>query len=224
MLKLIFASFIFTFSLMADDKLQISKKGELLFEETFEHDQLPKRLKLGKGDWQMVGKSIKGKQLKEDKHTAFRKMFLNHQNVIYQFDFKFEGKAYAKFMINYDLVHLANCTIKANELSITKLNESKKRKMMEDKARKEGKPIEKGDWQKKNMMLDSKKISLKKNQWYTLTIESVEDQMVATLGNFTVKGKHPGLKETKTNFGIQVAGLSDYVHFDNLRIWKAEKK
>ncbi|MCM8538498.1 MAG: hypothetical protein NE334_21315 [Lentisphaeraceae bacterium] len=210
---------LFSINLTAQD-LVISKKGKLLYEENFE--ALTKRLKVGMGQWQIVdGKHIKGKQLKKDKHTAFRKMFLDHQDVIYQFDVKFEGKAYAKLLINYDLVHIANCLIKTDQLVITKLNEYKKRMMMATKAKKQGKPIEEGQWQKKNILLDQKPLSTEKNKWYTVTIELVNDELVATIGDVTVRGKHPGLKERKTNFGIQAAGLDEYVHFDNLKIWEA---
>ena len=212
----------FSFHIVAQD-LVISKKGKLLYEDNFE--TLTKRLKVGVGDWQIVdGKHLKGKQLEKDKHTAFRKMFLDHQDVIYQFDVKFEGKAFGKLLINYDLVHVANCLIKPNELVITKLNEYKKRMMMAAKAKKQGKPVEKGEWQKKNVILDKKTLSTKINQWYTVTIELVNDELVATIAGVTVRGKHPGLKERKTNFGLQAAGLGEYVHFDNLKIWEALAK
>ena len=215
---------VFVSSSFAEDKLVLCKKGELLFEETFEGKELPKNFRNGKGEWLMIdGKSLRGKQLKKDNHTAFRKMYLDHQDVIYQFDFKYEKDAYAKLLINYDLVHIANCNIKQNELSISKLAESKKRKMMEDKAKKEGKEIEKGDWQKKSIVLEKKKLSLEDGTWYTVTIEIVGDQLSATVGDVSVKGKHPGLKERKTNFGIQAAGLNGYIHFDNLRVWKAKE-
>ena len=149
MLKFISILLFISFNLSAAE-LQISKKGKLLYEENFE--AITKRLKVGKGDWQIVdGKHIKGMQLKADKHTAFRKMFLDHQDVIYQFDVMLTGKAYAKLLINYELVHIANCLIKPKELVITKLNEYKKRKMMEEVAKKKGLPIEKGEWQKKNI-------------------------------------------------------------------------
>lgn len=214
---------LFCATSFAENKLVLGKKGELLFEETFESKELPKNFRNGKGEWLIIdGKSLRGKQQEKDKHTAFRKMYLDHQDVIYQFDFKYEKDAFAKLLINYDLVHIANCNIKKNELSISKLGESKKRKMMEDKAKKEGKPAEKGDWQKKSIVLEKKKLSLEDGKWYTVTIEIVGDQLAATVGDTTVKGKHPGLKERKTNFGIQAAGLKGYIHFDNLRVWKAE--
>tara|TARA_R110000850_G_scaffold125759_3_gene244370 strand:- start:2884 stop:3561 length:678 start_codon:yes stop_codon:yes gene_type:complete len=215
--------FALTLNLHADDALVLATKGELLYEENFE--ELTKRLSVGAGDWQIVdGKSIKGMQMKKDGHTAFRKMFLDHQDVIYQFDFKFEGEAHPKFLINYELVHLANCIIKRNEVSISKLNEAGKRKQMEALAKEQGKPIEKGDWQKMNVVLDKKAVSFEDDQWYTVTIELVGDQLAARIGDVVIRGQHAGLKERKTNFGIQADGLNEWVHFDNLRIWAAEPK
>ena len=223
MIRFLTIFILFISPLYSEEKLVLCKKGKLLFEETFESNELPKNLRNGKGEWVMIdGKSIRGKEQEKDHHTAFRKMYLDHQDVIYQFDFKFEKDAFAKLLINYDLVHIADCHIKKNELSISKLGETKKRQMMEDKAKKEGKPIEKGEWQKKSVVLDKKKLTLEDGKWYTVTIEIVGDQLAATVGDLTVRGKHPGLKERKTNFGIQASGLNGYIHFDNLRVWKAE--
>lgn len=210
-------------NLSAEGGLVLSSKGKLLYAENF--GELSKRLQVGKGDWRIVdGRSIRGMQLKEDRHTAFRKMFLDHQDVIYQFDFKFEGKAHAKFMINYELVHLANCIIKPNEFSISKLNEAGKRKQMEAVDKAAGRPVRKGSWQKKNRVLAKKPMSLPIGKWHTVTIELVGDQMVARIGDVVLRGKDSGLKEKKTNFGIQAAGLNEWVHFDNLKIWQAEAK
>lgn len=214
--------FIFSSSgLLAEDPLLLASKGKLLYKETFE--EMTERLQVGQGKWQIVdGKSIKGMQQKEDGHTAFRKMFLDHQDVVYQFDFMLEGTAYAKFMINYELVHLANCIIKPDRFSISKLKESSKRKQMAAQAEKEGKPVEQGNWQRNNILLAHEKVTIKPGQWHTITIELVGDQMAAHLGDVVLRGRHPGLRERKSNFGIQAAGLNEWVHFDNLRIWKAE--
>ncbi|EMI44194.1 hypothetical protein [Rhodopirellula sp. SWK7] len=220
LLPLLLCMPISAISVQADDELERSHKGELLFEELF--IEMTPRLSTGVGDWQIVDrKFIKGKELAKNKHTAFRKFFLNHQDVIYQFDVRFEGDSYAKLLINYDLVHLANCVIKPTEISITKLGESKKRQLMSAAARKNGLPIEEGPWQKKNILLDSQKMNLTIGQWHTVTVELVGDQLTARVGDVVARGKHPGLTEKKTNFGIQAAGLDDYVHFDNLRVWTA---
>jgi hypothetical protein len=216
---LLLCSLIFT--LQATEPTSTTQKGKLLYEENFE--EMTKRLEVGKGEWTIVdGTSIKGLQLKDDKHTAFRKMFLDHQDVIYQFDIKLTGKSYGRFIINYDLVHLANCNIKQNEISITKNNETKKRQMMAAKAKTLGKPVDTGTWEKKNVLLDKKAVSLKLNQWHTVTISMIGDTLSLQIGDTIIKGSHPGLKERKTNFGIQVAGLEDYVHFDNLKIWQVK--
>jgi len=111
---------------------------------------------------------------------------------------------------------------------MTKLAEEKKRKLMEVAARKKGKPIAKGPWQKKPVPTSKPMSNFKEGKWYTLTIELVGDEMVASL---TDKGaarsskvlylKHDGFKEKKTNFGLQAAGLNGVVSFDNLHIWEA---
>ena len=181
MLKTIIISLILCSTTMATDLPQISK-GKLLYEENFE--ELTKRLSVGMGNWEIVdGQHIKGMQLKADKHTAFRKMFLDHQDVIYQFDLKLTGKAYGRFIINYDLVHLANCNIKQSEITIVKNNETKKRQQMAAKAKKAGKPVETGNWETKNKLLDKKPISLELNQWYTVIITIVDDYLSMQVGD-----------------------------------------
>jgi poly(3-hydroxybutyrate) depolymerase len=202
-------------------ELQMAEKGDLLFEESFDGPDLPERFRTGTGDWSIHDNALHGQELKSSHHSAFRKLFLNHQDVVYQFDFKIEGDATARFMINYELVHVANCFANKSEFTFTKLAESKKRKAMEELAKKNNTLIEKGDWQKKPIKFSKANSDFQEGEWYTMTIELVGDEAVAHLDNQTVYAKHAGLRERKTNFGLQAVGLDGSVTFDNVKVWSA---
>ena len=85
----------------------MAQKGKEIFSQDFEARSLPKISRTGTGDWKMLNGVITGQELAASHHATFRKLFLDHQNVVYQFDFKIEGTATARFMINYELVHVA---------------------------------------------------------------------------------------------------------------------
>lgn len=199
-------------------------KGKILFEESFDSDDLPSRFQTGTGDWSIRDGALRGQELKASHHSAFRKLFLDHQDVVYQVDFKIKGDATARFMINYELVHVANCFANKNEFTFTKLAEANKRKVMEDLAKKNNQPIEQGDWQKKPIKFSQPNSGFKEDTWYTLTIELVGDEALAHLDGRTVYAKHSGLKERKTNFGLQAVGLDGSVTFDNLKVWAATER
>jgi hypothetical protein len=202
----------------------MAKKGALLFAESFDgQTELPKLFKTGTGEWSVQDGALRGRELKASNHAAFRKLFLEHRDVVYQLDFKIQGEATARFMINYDLVHLANCTVNKSEFALTKLAETAKRAEMEAQAKKNGQPIEKGEWQQKPVKFSRPNMGFKEDTWYALTIELVGDEILAHLDGKTIYLRHPGLTERKTNFGLQAAGLNGTVFFDNLKVWAATR-
>lgn len=201
--------------------LKLAEVGELLFEESFDSPDLTKRFQTGTGDWSIRDGALRGQELKSSHHSAFRKLFLDHQDVVYQVHFKIQGDATARLMINYELVHLANCFANKHEFTFTKLAEAKKRKQMEALANKNNQPIEQGDWQEKPIKFSKTNPGFNDNTWYTLTVELVGDEALAHLDGQTIYAKHAGLKERKTNFGLQAVGLNGSVTFDNLKVWSA---
>jgi hypothetical protein len=199
-------------------------KGALLLQESFDgRMDLPEIFRTGTGEWSLQDGALRGRELKESHHAAFRKLFLEHRDVVYQVDFKIQGEATARFMINYDLVHLANCTVSKTEFAVTKLAEAAKRAEMEAQAKKNGEPIERGEWQQKPVKFSRPNAGFKEDTWYTLVIELVGDEIVAQLDGMTIHVRHPGLTERKTNFGLQAAGLNGTVFFDNLKVWSATR-
>jgi hypothetical protein len=206
-------------------ELLISRQGSLLLAEDFDTaPTLPEKFTSGVGAWTVMDGALRGQQQPKDKHTAFRKIFLDHQDVIYQFDLKIEGDAFAQLLINYDLVHVSKAVVNLDQFAIYKLNEKSKRVQMAAEKRDQGLDPLHGDYTEKNVALDLAEHALQPGQWYRVTVELIGDKMAMQLDGLSVQGHHIGLTEKKTNFGFQAGGFEGYVHFDNIKVWQALPK
>ncbi len=78
----------------------IGKARKLLLKENFDSSELPELFTVGVGDWSIVDGALRGRQLAADKHTAFRKIYLDHKDVIYEYDMKLVGTGF----INYSSI------------------------------------------------------------------------------------------------------------------------
>ena len=221
-LLLVLMSAIFPWTLLAD--LAIAKKGKLLLEENFDGDSLPELFTVGVGEWAIVDHTLRGRRLEKDNHTAFRKIFLDHQDVIYQFDLKLEGNGYSQILINYDLSHIAKCVTKTDSVTLFKSYEGKKRRQMAKEGRDPGLDPMKGQWEEKTFAMDAAELNLETGRWYQVTIEMVGDRLSMLVDGVRVSGSHIGITERKTNFGFQAGGLEGYAYYDNIRVWEAKAK
>lgn len=201
--------------------LALSKPGRLLMKENFDGADLPELFTVGVGNWAIVDHSLRGRQQAKDKHTAFRKIYLDHQDVIYQFDVKIEGDAFSQILINYDLSHIAKCVTKLDGISVYKVYEGGKRKQMAAEGRDPGKDPMRGKWDEKTYAMDTGAVKLKAGKWYRVTIEMIGDELAMEVDGVRVKGQHIGLSEKKTNYGFQAGGMEGYVYYDNIRVWEA---
>lgn len=199
----------------------LSKPGKLLMKEDFDGAELPKLFTVGVGNWAIVDHSLRGRQQAKDKHTAFRKIYLDHQDVIYQFDVKIEGDAFSQILINYDLSHIAKCVTRLDEITLFKVYEGKKRKQMAEEGHDPGNDPMQGKWDEKTFAMDTGSVNLKAGQWYRVTIEMIGDRLSMEVDGVRVKGHHIGIAEKKTNYGFQAGGLEGYVYYDNIRVWEA---
>ena len=204
--------------------LAIAKKGKLLLKEDFNGERLPELFTVGVGEWAIVDNTLRGRRLEKDNHTAFRKIFLDHQDVIYQFDLKLEGNGYSQILINYDLSHIAKCVTKTGSVTLYKSYEGKKRRQMAKEGRDPGLDPMKGQWEEKTFAMDAAELSLESGHWYRVTIEMVGDRLGMLVDGVRVSGRHIGITERKTNFGFQAGGLEGYAYYDNIRVWEAVAK
>ena len=204
--------------------LEMTKKGKLLLKEDFDGSDLPELFTVGVGEWEIVNNTLRGRRLVKDNHTAFRKIFLDHQDVIYQFDLKLEGNGYSQILINYDLSHIAKCVTKTDSIEIFKVYEGKKRRQMAELGHDQGLDPMKGQWEEKTFAMDAAEVNLETAKWYRVTIEMIGDRLSLYVDGKRVSGKHIGIAERKTNFGFQAGGLEGYAYYDNIRVWEAVKK
>lgn len=200
----------------------ISQPGEILLAEDFNGSAvLPPKFTVGVGDWAIVRGSLRGRQQAADKHTAFRKIFLDHQDVIYEFDVKIDEKTYSQLLINYDLVHLAKAVTRLDSVSVHKILEQKKRDQMAAEKRDQGLDPLQGNWSEKTTALDTAPLKLFPGQWYHVIVELIGDQISMQISGQSIQGRHLSLTEKKTNFGFQAGGFDGFVYYDNVKVSQA---
>lgn len=200
----------------------ISKPGKILLAEDFNTSaKLPPKFTVGVGNWAIVDGVLRGRQQPADKHTAFRKIFLDHQDVIYEFDVKIEGDAFSQLLINYDLVHLGKIVTRVDSIGIFKVLEQKKRDQMATEKRHQGLDPLQGKWSEKTRAIDSADVDLKTDQWYHVTVELIGDQVAMQIDGHQIQGRHLSFSEMKTNFGFQAGGFEGYIHYDNVKVSQA---
>jgi len=205
----------------AKTQYQLSKPGDLLLEENFGAAQLPDLFTVGVGEWAIVDGTLRGRQRSADKHTAFRKVFLDHADVIYEYDMKLEGKGFTRLMINWDLVHVSKGEIHLDKAQVFKIKEQNKRAQMSAQDRDQGLDPLAGDYEEKTHVVSEATLNLKEGQWYHVVLESVGDKLCLQIDGQVVIGQHPGFLEKKDNFGFQAGGFDTYVYIDNVRVREA---
>ena len=202
----------------------LAHRGKLLLQENFDRPELPQLFTVGKGDWKIVDGTLRGRQLAEDRHTAFRKIFLDHHDVIYEYDMKLEGDGFHQLLINWDLVHVAKCVVRYDSLTVFKSKEKKKRLQMEAEKRDQGLDPLEGEWDEPTFAMDQQSIKLEEGKWYHVVVELLGDTLSLRVDGVTVRGRHIGLTEKKDNFGFQAGGLESYTYIDNVRVYQAVAK
>ena len=212
------------FSSFAGGKQTWAKPGKLLLEENFDSSELPELFTVGVGDWSIVDGALRGRQLAADKHTAFRKIYLDHKDVIYEYDMKLVGDGFHQLLINWGLAHIAKCVVRYDSVAVFKIREKGKREQMVRLKHDQGLDPLKGEWDEKTFAMNETEISIEEGKWHHVVIELVNNTLSLTVDGKTVRGKHVGLSEKKNNFGFQAGGFKSYTYIDNVRVYEAELK
>lgn len=194
------------------------REANVLLRESFDQRVLPELFTVGQGQWDIVGHYLQGRQLAADNHTAFRKIYLDHQDVEYAYDMKLNGEAFHQLLINWGLAHIAKVVINYDGISIIKIREEKKRLQMQSLGHDQGRDPLNGDWSEPNRTLAQAPLHLNPDQWYKVVVRMVDDQISASIDGLTITGQHPGITEKKDNFGFQAGGLEGTVSFDNIEV------
>lgn len=214
----------FSMSCLAGGNYQLAKPGKLLLKEDFNASELPKLFTVGVGDWSIVDGTLRGRQQEADGHTAFRKIYLDHIDVVYEYDMKLEGDGFHQLLINWGLAHIAKCVVRYDSAAVFKIREKNKREQMVKLGHDQGFDPMKGQWDEKTFAMDETEISIEEGKWHHVVIELVGDTLSLTVDGRTAQGQHVGLSEKKDNFGFQAGGFGSYVFIDNIRVYEAKPK
>ncbi|MDA9763766.1 MAG: hypothetical protein P8L44_19805 [Opitutales bacterium] len=208
----------------AKSTYQLSTPGKLLLSEDFGSSELPELFTVGVGDWAIIDGTLRGRQQPEDKHTAFRKIYLDHYHVIYEYDMKLEGDGFTRLMINWDLVHVSKGEIHLDKAQVFKIKEKGKRAQMAAQNRDQGLDPLQGNYEEKTHAVNEVSLNLREGQWYHVILESVGDKMCLQVDGQTVIAQHVGFTEKKDNFGFQAGGFDTHLYIDNVRVREAIPK
>jgi hypothetical protein len=185
------------------------ERGELLFSDDFSGEKLSEDWKPALGKWEIMDGALKGTELEKDNHAAVMRRPMEYKNLVAQFCVMFAGGKATSFSCNKQGVgHVCRVSITPTGFSVCK-----------DKPNKES--TEEGK------VLDTAKSEFKKGEWYTVLVEILDEEMVATVTapdgkhTMTAFGEDPKVaQDTKTDFALPVSG--ETIYFDDIRVWEAQ--
>ena len=186
----------------------LCERGEILFGDHFSGDKLSEEWKPALGQWEVVDGALKGVELEKDDHAAVIRHPMEYKNLVAQFSVMFDGGKATSFSCNKAGVgHVCRVSLNPTAFSVSKDRPTKE-------STEEGK------------VLDTQKLEFKKGEWYTVLVELLDEEMVASVttpdGRRTVVafGEHPGIAQDKTDFSLPVSG--DAIYFEDLCVWEAQ--
>ena len=201
----------------------IATKGDLLFSDDFERDEL--------GEWKVI---IPGFRVAEgvmvatqDKaeHGAVGRVYLPMKDVIMTFRFKLAGSPQFNLVFD-DKDHKGShaghiCRVAYSKRQV-RLGDDKEGIMRNDIFKMRRDPEQKAESDKLIQGRGSSvKVALEQSRWYTTTVEIHDDQMRVSLDGEAIGYlKSPGIAHaTKQSVHFTVNGKE--THFDDVKIWQA---
>lgn len=185
----------------AEPKVWMCKKGELLWEETFEGTEFPKEWYKGKGNWQVDNGTLKGAEVPADAHQAYTSRSVKEPNAIIQITFKLEGaKAMGAFFDGKE--HISALSINPDTFNLRKMSGIG--------------PTT------KSTEVDSTKMKLNDGAWHTVVWEIYGNEMVATVDDQVMAlAKADGLSPDRSHLELNTSG-GQWALFKDVKVWKAE--
>jgi len=192
-----------------DMPTQMCERGELLFSDDFSGEKLSDAWKPAIGQWEIADGAMKGTELAKDNHAAVMRHPMEYKDLVAQFCVMFDGGKATSFSCNKTGVgHVCRVGISPTNFSVCR-----------DKPNKES--TEEGK------VLDTAKFEFKKGEWYTVLVEVLDEEMVATVtapdGKHTMVafGEDPKVaQDKKTDFALPASG--EAIYFDDIRVWEAQ--
>lgn len=202
----------------------LATRGEVLLSDDFQREEL--------GDWKQIIPGFKvqdgvlvGTQ-DSDAHGSVGRIYVPMKDVVVSFRFKLAGSPRFNLVFddkNYKGSHAGHiCRVAVAKKQI-RLGDDKEGIMRNDIFKLKRDPKTKPEADKLLKGRGSNvKVSLESNQWYTMEVQIVGDEMRVSLDGKAVGYlKSPGLSHAaKQSLHFTVSGKA--THFDDVRIWKAE--
>ena len=152
------------------------------------------------GKWEFSESGLTGVELAADDHAAVMKQAMPLKDVIIEFDVLLGNTTSAMFGIDDDKDHMCRVTLTSNSFQ----------------ARKDDNDHEGPDLSKPFNTVSEE---LETDEWHTVRIELLGEEMVAQTGEHISLGSDPLLAKEKAKWGFIVSG--DTAGFRNLTIWEA---
>lgn len=180
----------------------LAKGGKTLAEQNFESGALPKPWTVAKGDWQVNGGAVIGKEKTEDMHPAVLALAMPSKDSILQLSFKLDGAKMLALSYNHAAGHLFRVVINGDGFTISKDPDKK------DESIKGG-------------VLGKAAAKFEKGQWYTIMVEVKGEKVaVQTDNGAKAEGTDPRLAMDKVNYRFVTQGES--VQIDDVKITEAQ--
>ncbi len=184
-----------------EPKTWMVKKGELLWQETFEGKEFPKTWNKGLGEWAVESGVLRGAEAPADKHHAYCSRKVEQANAVLQFTFKLEGAEWLGGFFD-GKEHVAALSLSADTIRIRRMSGMG--------------PTS------KSTEIDSTKVKLNDGQWHTVVWEFFGDEMVATVDDQHMAfAKAEGLSMDRLHLELNTAGGKS-AFFKDVKVWKAE--
>ena len=185
-----------------DLKPILAKPGKVVLEEHFDASQLGKGWTTPKGNWQITGGVVVGKEKKEDMHAAVLTLTQPFKNSVVRYSFKADGAKGVTLSFNHPKGHLFRILINEDSLAI---NKDPDRAVAGSKAR----SLAKADGK------------FPAGQWHTLLVEVQGDKVAVQADNgVKLQASDPSLSVDKTGYRFVMKGES--LLLDDLTIWQVE--
>lgn len=179
----------------------------LSLEDTFDRAELGKGWNPTTGEWKIVDGVLKGKEIKDEKHSAANRRVISTKNAVYELNFRLTGNCKA-FHFGFDPAkgeldkkgHLFSVIITPKSWQILK---------HVDKNRREEDP---------NKVLIKQETEFKKDSWYKLRVTTWGTYVTAKIdGKEPLKTSHPTFAVKKPSLVFRCLG--DGVEIADVKVW-----
>jgi hypothetical protein len=210
----------------ADSPTFLTQKGKALFSDDFTRMELGKNWNVHPDSFVIKEGVLIASQRPTADHGAVSETLVDFKDAVIEFSFKFDGATSFNVVIDdkkYKGSHAGHiCRVVINPKSIT-VGDDKEGIMKNGifEARRDPKQKAEADKLTKGKA-STGPVALERGRWYTVTIEILGDEMLASLdGKPLVYLQSPGIAHTtKTDFGFTINGRS--LELDNVHAWAAE--